>query len=152
GNSPLPGNSNRMVDTGTFFSDSTGILGTELFYVLGPFSVQSEWAWAFTPDAQLAAGGPNVGARAFNGGYIQLSYFLTGENRVYDRRLGREGSTYIASPYTPFWSVRGEDGSISWGPGAWEVAARFSRVDLNDGAIRGGIEDGWEFGLNWYLN
>ena len=40
--------------------------------------------------------------------------------------------------------------------GAWEVAARYSHVDLNDGAgltrVQGGKMDGLSFGLNWYLN
>ena len=40
--------------------------------------------------------------------------------------------------------------------GAWEVAARLSHVDLNDGSganrIQGGILDGVTLGLNWYFN
>src|SRR5262249_9124629 len=35
GNGVLPGNSTRMVDTGTFPSSSTGVIGLELFYVNG---------------------------------------------------------------------------------------------------------------------
>jgi len=156
GNGVFPGNSVRWVDTGVFNSTSTGVLGTELFWVLGPFSVQAEYAWAFANAAQLPAAG-GVPARAigtpdFNGGYIQLSYFLTGENRIYDRRLGREGSLYHSGPYTPFWFTRAEDGGWSLGRGAWEVAARYNYLNLNDGPVRGGILEGLEVGLNWYLN
>jgi phosphate-selective porin OprO and OprP len=93
-----------------------------------------------------------VGDLTFNGGYVSLSYFLTGENRIYDRRLGREGSTYIARPFSPFFSVRAEDGRWIWGPGAWEVAVRYSHLDLNNGPIQGGVLDGMTVGLNWYLN
>jgi phosphate-selective porin OprO/OprP len=150
GNGVLPGNSVRWVDTGAFASESTGIVGTEFFYVLGPFSAQAEYAWTFANAAVV--GGNRVGTRAFDGGYVSLSYFLTGENRIYDRRLGRTGSTYISSPFTPFWTVRREEGGLSWGPGAWEVAVRWSHVDLNSGIIRGGVEDGLNLGLNWYLN
>jgi phosphate-selective porin OprO and OprP len=153
---PNPGDGNRLIDTGIFNSSSTSILGTELFYVLGPFSVQGEYAWARANSAalRLANGddGKSLGGPLFTGGYIQLSYFLTGENRTYDKRLGRLGSTYIASPYTPFFAVRGEDGHLAWGTGAWELAARYSRTDLNDGAIQGGKEDGLTLGVNWYLN
>lgn len=150
GNGVLPGNSSRLVDTGNINSGSTGILGTEVFYVLGPLSAQAEYAWAYANDAVV--GGKSQGTLGFSGGYVELSYFLTGENRIYDRRLGREGSTYIASPYTPFWAVRRDGGGLSWGPGAWELAARWSHLDLNNGIIRGGKEDGLTLGVNWYLN
>ena len=156
GTTGIPGNGNRLIDTGVFNSSSTSILGTEMLYILGPFSVQGEYAWARANSAhvRLANGndGRDLGGPLFTGGYLQLSYFLTGENRTYDKRLGRLGSTYIASPFTPFFAVRAEDGHLAWGPGAWEVAARYSRTDLNDATIRGGKEDGLTLGLNWYLN
>jgi phosphate-selective porin OprO/OprP len=150
GNGVLPGNSTRMVDTGNFGSSSTGVLGLELFYVMGPFSLQAEYAWATAHSATFGA--TNVGERGFEGGYVQVSYFLTGENRIYDRRLGREGTTYIASPYTPFWFVNREEGGWSWGRGAWELAARWNRLNLNDAPFEGGQLDGLELGVNWYLN
>jgi phosphate-selective porin OprO/OprP len=31
-----------------------------------------------------------------------------------------------------------------------EPAFRFSRIDLSDGAIEGGILDDWSVGFNWY--
>jgi len=145
----LPGNTNRLVDTGNISSSSNTVLGTELFYVHGPFSLQSEWAFAWINGAKV--GGKNVGELGFNGGYVEASYFLTGENRIYDRRLGREGSTYIAAPFTPFWAVRDEDGRINIGWGAWEVASRWNYLNLNDSPIHGGILQGFEGGVNWYL-
>jgi phosphate-selective porin OprO/OprP len=150
GNGVLPGNSTRMVDTGAFPSSSTGILGLELFYVMGPFSLQSEYAFATAHSATVR--GRNIGEVGFGGGYVQLSYFLTGENRIYDRRFGREGTTYISRPYTPFWWVRDADGGWSWGRGAWELAARWNVLNLNDAPIRGGELEGLELGVNWYLN
>ncbi len=38
------------------------------------------------------------------------------------------------------------------GPGAWQVAARYSSVDLNDESIRGGQLDDITLGINWHLN
>ncbi len=36
--------------------------------------------------------------------------------------------------------------------GAWEVAARFSYLDLDDGSIRGGNLNDVTLGLNWYVS
>ena len=43
------------------------------------------------------------------------------------------------------------------GLGAWEVAARFSSMDLDfmpggSGAVAGGVQNIWSVGLNWYPN
>jgi phosphate-selective porin OprO/OprP len=154
----LPGNPNRMVDTGNIFSTSNAVSAAELFYVCGPFAVQSEWAFmqVYSASPLAAAGGPTAGIpphmRSFNGGYVQASYFLTGEHRTYDRRLGRLDSNYFSGPATNFWLTRDENGGLNAGRGAWEVACRYNYLNLNDGPIQGGIIDGVEVALNWYLN
>ncbi|MBI3823145.1 MAG: hypothetical protein HY289_10765, partial [Planctomycetes bacterium] len=94
----------------------------------------------------------NIGTPNFSAGYVQVSYFLTGESRTYDKRMGRLGSEYIAKANTPFWLVRDDNGAFNWGLGAWEVAARYSTINLNNGPIRGGIMDNLEMGVNWHLN
>src|SRR5262249_42925140 len=96
----LPGNAFRLVDTGNLAADSNATLGTELFYVCGPFSLQAEWAYT---QASNVVTGRTVGDRSFHGGYIQASYFLTGEHRTYDRRLGRLDPNYFSGPRTNFW-------------------------------------------------
>jgi phosphate-selective porin OprO/OprP len=94
----------------------------------------------------------------FNGGYAQLAYTLTGENRAYDKRMGALARDYYGpqGPTSVAQIVRDENGCINWSTGAWELAARFGYVDLNSGAgangIRGGEMQTFTFGLNWYLN
>jgi phosphate-selective porin OprO/OprP len=94
----------------------------------------------------------------FNGGYVQLAYTLTGENRAYDRRIGTLAREYYghSGPYENAWLTRDADGNFIWGRGAWEIAARYSYVDLNSGSspnnIQGGMMNGFTLGLNWYLN
>ncbi len=53
---------------------------------------------------------------------------MTGENRNYNRKLGYFDRQKV---YEPFFCVCTPDG-ICKGSGAWEVAARWSYVDLGD--------------------
>jgi phosphate-selective porin OprO/OprP len=158
-------NSARMIDTGIIVAPNDFLTGTEFLYILGPLSVQAEYGLNFVDDARgfLTSTGTFVPLKnaqnyTFDGGYVQLAYTLTGENRSYDTRLGRLNSYYFGrgGPFTNAWLVRDEDGRLNWGLGAWEVAARYSHVDLNDGSgttrVQGGIMDGLTVALNWYLN
>lgn len=84
------------------------------------------------------------GDATFDGYYILASYLLTGENRVYKNNTG-----VFASPVPKHnFSFKGKE--PGWG--AWELAARFASVDLNDSLIRGGEHESITLGLNWYLN
>ena len=154
-------------DTGVIASDSEYLMGLEALYIRGPFSFQAEYGWNWINNATgvvqnatstgfvALPGGPQN--YMFNGGYIQVAYTLTGENRAYDKRIGTLAREYFGKQgLQNAWIVRDEDGSLCWGRGAWEVAARYSYVDLNSGIgpdrIQGGIMDGVTLGLNWYLN
>ena len=149
-----PGDANRIVDTGAIVASGALIYGTEFAAILGPFSIQGEYAWTFAEDAVV--GGHSVGDIPFSGGYVQVSYFLTGENRTYDKRLGRFAPTYMTGPNTPFWFVRDSNGGYNAGLGAWEIAARYSYLDLNGSSggatVQGGVMEGTTIGLNWYWN
>jgi phosphate-selective porin OprO/OprP len=167
GAQPVPNaNDNRMIDTGSIVASNDWLMGLELLYIWGPLSVQAEYGWNWIDNAIGFApvGGTLNPALAtaqnyvFNGGYVQLAYTLTGENRAYDKRIGTLDRYYygIKGPYSPAWLVRDADGNLCCGPGAWEIAARYSYVNLNDGTglnrIAGGAMDGISVALNWYLN
>src|SRR5439155_13199923 len=102
---------------------------------------QAEYCFATIYDATVAG---RTGDHSFNGGYVQVSYFLTGENRAYDRRYGREAANYLDGPTTPFWLLRRDGGGLTAGLGAWELAARYNYVNLNDGTVKGGVVGGLE--------
>lgn len=79
----------------------------------------------------------------FSGYYVSAGYILTGERRAYN--VG-EWKTV-----SPAWPV-GQNGF-----GAWEVAARYSQVDLIDRAAgistgTAGKETNITLGVNWYIN
>jgi phosphate-selective porin OprO/OprP len=80
------------------------------------------------------------GDLAFDGYYIYGSYFLTNDLRNY---LADKGVFDIIKPANPFRLHGG-------GWGAWEVATRYSVLDLNDGNVLGGNERNITLGLNWY--
>jgi phosphate-selective porin OprO and OprP len=154
-------NSVRMIDTGTINCNQNYLLGLEMLYIRGPFSLQGEYGWNFLSNAQKTnpAVGP-VTNYVFNGGYLQAAYTLTGENRAYDRKSGGLSRYYFGGqgPYENAFLVRDQDGGFCCGHGAIEVACRYSYVDLNAGSVaagtfvNGGIMQGVSTGVNWYLN
>ena len=79
-----------------------------------------------------------------------VSYFLTGEQRMYKRSAGTFSDRVV--PYENFFRVRDGDGYVQTGKGAWEVAYRASYLDLNGVGVSGGNVTDHTVGLNWYLN
>src|SRR5262249_28734381 len=69
-----------------------------------------------------------------------------------DRTFGRMANTYVERPFTNAWLKWDDDGGVTYGWGAWEVATRLSYLNLNDGPVRGGVMTGLALNLNWYLN
>ena len=156
---------NRMIDTEGIAAHEEYIVGLEALYIRGPFSVQAEYGWNWINGAYgiLHNGNTKVTPISgqdymFNGGYIQVAYTLTGENRAYDKHLGTLARAYYGStgPYEKAWLTRDADGNLIWTRGAWEVACRFGYTDLNSGTganrVNGGIMNGTSLAVNWYLN
>ena len=125
-----------LVDTGMLTGVSlTQTGGTELMWVRGPWSWQSEAIGTWVD-------GGSIGNGLLYGAYSQVGWFLTGEHRPYDRKAG---AIDRVQPFNPV--QRAQRG---WG--AWEVAARWSYLDLTDEAIRGGQMENATLGVNWYVN
>jgi phosphate-selective porin OprO/OprP len=122
----------KLVDTGDFDTDGNDLVGAEAALVYGPLSLQGE----LTVKAVNGSGNP-----VFWGFYGQGSWFLTGENRRYETQRA------------VFTRIKPKRAFPPWkhGWGAWELALRFSYIDLNDGDVRGGKERNVTAGLNWYL-
>lgn len=134
---------NYVVNTGNI-ADATRInsFQPEAAFVYGPFSIQTEYQWSFVQRS-------SADTEPFDGGYIYVSYFLTGENRAYKRHSGVFGRT---KPFNNFFRVRDENGCVQTGLGAWELAFRVDYLNLNtlvDGAGRMVNET---VGINWYLS
>lgn len=128
----------RLADTGNIAGvKSVDLLGGEMGYVRGPLSLQSEYVYAMV-DSQ-ASNNPE-----FFSWYIFCSYFFTGENRAYRQDDGGGEFTRI--------KIKNDFHINRPGRGAWEIALRYSMLDLNDNDIRGGKETNWTIGLNWFLN
>jgi phosphate-selective porin OprO/OprP len=125
----------KSVATGTISGvDSMSLGGLEAAGVYGPFSLQSEY-FHTSVNRQTAADAD------FGGWYAQASWFVTGESRNYSAKTG---TFERVKPKSPFSLKNG-------GIGAWELAARYSMLDLTDGAITGGKVDDITLGVNWYL-
>jgi phosphate-selective porin OprO/OprP len=147
------GVNNRFLDSGLIEANNVQTIGTEFATVVGPFSVQAESWLVHVGDAFTGAGKArrSLGDPNFYGFYVQVSYFLTGESRTYDRRFGRLDRI---RPFTNVWLVKAGEG-ITFGWGAWEIAARYSLVNLNDTPVvvgTGGQLSQYTLGVNWYLN
>jgi phosphate-selective porin OprO and OprP len=130
-----------FVDTGTINAQSDQRLGVELAFVHGPLYIQGEYIGTWVDQI----GGPPL---FVHGAYGFVSYFLTGEHRTYNKQAGAMDRVY---PFENFFRVQTDNG-IEGGCGAWEVAARWSFIDLDSQNIQGGTLHDITLTLNWHLN
>jgi phosphate-selective porin OprO/OprP len=123
----------RLVDTGTVDADEAMSGGLECAFLSGPWCLQLELLGnlVFREQDDLA----------FWGGYVAGSWILTGESHPYNSALACLGRP---TPAKPFSFRKGHFG-------AWEVAARFSHLDLSDAGVQGGAMNLMTLGLNGYL-
>ena len=152
----------RVDDTGTSGAPlnlvTTGNLNAETAHHWGA-DAAANWQSLYAEGGYYEFGadrrgtGPAGSDPDFSGWYAEASWVLTGEPHRYDSSSAAFRSPQAANPV---------NGALD-GWGAWEVATRYSTVDLNynagfagkampTGGIRGGEQDIWTFGVNWYPN
>ena len=146
-----------VMDSGRILADGFNLTHLELAGCSGRFHFQSE----LLLEAIDQFGGPTI---LQPGAYAQCGYMLTGESIGYLKQAGV--LDYNVVPYSPFFGT-GRRGRIG-GWGAWEVAFRWSYVDLsgtnvdpanqlsdNPGpppAPNAGVYNASTVGLNWWWN
>jgi len=118
-----------LVNAGPIQSKGYTVGGLEAAGLWGPAMLQAEYNQAWV---RRVNGASNL---SFHGWHVQGSWVLTGESHLYHFPSGTFGTVIPDSNC-----------------GAWEVAARFSRVNLNDKNVYGGKENNFTLGLNWYFN
>ena len=131
----------KFTSTGSMDAHEVRLMGFELAGIYGPFHAEAEYI-ATSIDGQN--GYDDVW---LHGVYVQAGYFLTGESRPYDPKSGAfKGVT----PLNNFMTGCGPGLPL----GAWEVAARYSRLCFDQDGLSSGSRDLQDLtiGLNWYLN
>jgi phosphate-selective porin OprO and OprP len=110
------------------------MLGLEAAGMYGPFSVSGEYTrqWIDRKD--------KLSNLTFDGWYADAAWTITGESRTY-----KNGNFTYLAPAKPFNLSTGD-----WG--AFEVATRYSAVDLNSGNYLGGNMSNVTAAINWYVN
>ncbi len=121
-------------------AESYEIFGLEGLLNVGPIQVVSEYQYNWL---QRDAGTD----LHFHGAYVYLSYFLTGEHIPYDRTKSAIG---VVKPFENFFLVNRCRSGQGCGWGAWQVAIRYSYLDLTDQDVLGGVGSNVTLALNWH--
>ena len=122
-----------FADTGLIDATDSLQLNFEASWRKGPLWLAGEYT-------DTAVDSPTFGDLDFTGYHVSASWILTGEMRSYNKKSGILGPVPIAKTV------------YQGGKGAWELAARWSTVDLTDGLIDGGDMDILSLGVNWWLS
>jgi phosphate-selective porin OprO/OprP len=137
----------KLINTGNINARHAGTLGLEFAAQKKNLLLQAEYT-NFHVDRSDGVSSPD-----FHGYYVSGGWILTGERRTYNAQSGAFDAVPVSHPFNL------KDGGL----GAWELAARYSDINLNyqpgaggaapgAAAIRGGKETNWTVGLNWYPN
>ena len=113
----------RFIDTGTIDADHAYAAGLELAVNRRNWLLQAEHTWFGISRRASTLANPR-----FNGYYVEGSWVFTGESHRYNAATA---SYQSPRPFIPF------DGQGGWG--AFELALRYSRADLDHDAGLAGV-------------
>jgi phosphate-selective porin OprO/OprP len=139
-----------LLNTGTIANVSNAeVYSLEAAAGWGSLFFQGEYFW-YRINREVpsnASPSPPSSALSFNGGYAEASWTITGESRAYNPATGAYGRIVPKNPVNP--------SGTGWG--AWELAGRYSVMNLDDqlgniAGIAGGQQTIYTAGLNWYVN
>ncbi|MGB4771042.1 MAG: porin [Chitinophagaceae bacterium] len=125
-----------FISTGSFAASSASLWMFEGIYMKGSLMVVGEY---FTAGINSET----VGNPSFSYWQVGAGYFITGENRKYNRLNGNPGKVI---PKRNFKFRKGI------GPGAIEIASRFTHTDGTDAGVTGGDFKRLTLGVNWFTN
>ncbi len=123
-----------LIKTGIADVNNIKMIGLEGSGIMGPFSIGGEYTNSWI---DLKGEGSSLN---FNGWYAETAWTLTGESRIYKKGLFNRVIPNKTFSLTKI------------GLGAWELAARYAEIDLNDGTFKGGKLSNLSIALNWYPN
>lgn len=124
----------QLVNTGFLRGRSYNVVNGEALAMWGPVTLEGEFYQAIVQRFPMP-GVVEQGNPRFHGWHVEAAYMLTGESRVYDFETGTLRNPKPCSK-----------------TGAWEVAARYSFVNMVDKNVYGGSEHNATLGLNWFVN
>ena len=122
-----------FISTDDLMADRANTYQAEASLRSGPFWLHGEYIESQIDNPQLL----DPTARGY---HVTASWLMTGEVRPYNKRVGIFGKIPISRTVH----------QNGWG--AWEISARYSNFDANDGRLFGGELDIWSAGINWWLS
>ena len=126
-------NAPLYVDTEPLSADDVMTYNLEAYWRKGPWWVGFEYLGSNVDS-------PESGNPTFSGYHLTGSWAVTGETRAYRKRSGTFDPLPVSKPVN------------QGGWGALELAARYSSLDLTDGAVDGGEMDILSLGINWWFS
>jgi phosphate-selective porin OprO/OprP len=118
--------------TGEHDADKIQTYNLELYW-------RKDRLWLGGEYTRTKVSNPDLLNPTFDGYHLNASWVLTGKMRTYNKRNGVFRAIPVAKDV------------YEHGKGAWEIAMRYSDLDLNDGLVEGGDLQIFSAGLNWWL-